>query len=554
MNLNPLCVCGVLCAALANLPIVAATEFSAERIKIHTAILSSDEFEGRSPGTPGEDKTVAYLVEEFQKGGLAPGNPDGTYVQDVPLVGITSQTTVRFTSAAGPRELTPVTEVSALSRRNVPEIAVADTEVVFVGYGVVAPEYDWDDYKDVDVRGKTVLMLINDPPVTLADDPTRLDEKVFGGRAMTYYGRWTYKYEIASEKGAAACLIIHETGPAGYPFAVVGAGAGREAFDLRTPDGNAGRVPFEGWITRDVGSGLIAAGGQDFDTLKKAAARRDFRPVSLDLRADFAATNTFRDVASRNVIARLPGRDPAVAAEHIIHTAHWDHLGREERLEGDQIYNGALDNASGTAVLIELARAYATLPADARPRRSILFLAVTAEERGLLGARHYAENPLYPLTQTLANLNMDCAQVFGPSRDLEVVGYGASTIEDLARTLLERDGRVLTPDTRPEVGSYYRSDHFEFAKQGVPAFYAKRGVEIIGRPEGYGRAINDEYTSRHYHKVSDEIGDDWDFTGAALDAQLYFELGRAIADGDTWPEWKPGNEFKARRDAMLARP
>ncbi len=551
--MNPKFILG--CLLLATLTAAEAADpapsLSADRIRERTAILSSDEFEGRGPGTPGEDKTVAYLIAEFKKHGLQPGNPDGTYVQDVPLVGLTSQTTVAFTGGGETRELVPVNDYSALSRRVVPEVAVRDSEVVFVGYGVVAPEYGWDDFKDVDVRGKTVLMLINDPPVTRADDPTRLDDAVFRGRAMTYYGRWTYKHEIASARGAAACFIIHETGPAGYPFAVVGNSAGRESFDLRTPDGNAGRVAIEGWLTLEAGKALIAAGGGDFDVLKKSAARHDFRPVTLALKGDFTVTNTIRDVASRNVIARLPGADPARAHEHVIYTAHWDHLGRDARLTGDQIFNGAYDNASGTATLVELAQAFAALPAAERPQRSLLFLALTAEEKGLLGARYYAANPLHPLRHTLANLNIDGIQIFGPARDIEVIGYGSSTLEDIAATILAREGRVLTPDTEPEKGFFYRSDHFEFAKQGVPAFYTHSGKDIIGRPEGYGRQRKDEFTARDYHKVSDELKPDWDFAGAALDARLFFELGRTVADAATWPQWREGNEFKARRDAML---
>ena len=526
-----------------------APKISAASLQARTARLASDEFEGRAPASPGEEKTVAYLVHEFRTLGLSPGNPDGTFIQNVPMVGLTSQTTATF--SAGGKTLSPAGTVDyvALSRRVTPTIEVNNSDVVFVGYGVVAPEYGWDDYKGLDVRGKTVLMLINDPAVT--DAAGKPDDTMFKGRAMTYYGRWTYKYEIASAKGAAACLIIHETGPAGYPFAVVGGSWGRENFDLATPDKNAGRVAVEGWLTLDTTKQLLTAAGQNFETLKAAATTKAFRPVALAAQATFAITQTTREVASKNVVALLPGSDASLRAEYVVYTSHWDHLGRDPKLTGDQIFNGALDNATGTAVLLELAQAFAAQPAAQRPKRSLLFLAVTGEEKGLLGAKHYATRPLYPLAQTLANINMDGAQTIGPSRDLEVIGYGNSTLDDLAAALLQKSGRTLTPDTQPEKGYFYRSDHFEFAKQGVPAFYTHSGKDIVGQPAGYGKKRADEYTAVDYHKVTDEIKDWWDFSGAALDTRLFFDLGTEVANGTQWPAWKPGAEFKAKRDAML---
>ena len=526
-----------------------APKISAASLQARTAKLSSDEFEGRAPASPGEEKTVAYLVNEFRTLGLSPGNPDGTFIQNVPMVGLTSQTTVAF--SAGGKTLTPSGTVDyvALSRRVTPSVEVKNSDIVFVGYGVVAPEYGWDDYKGLDVRGKTVLMLINDPAVT--DAAGKPDDTMFKGRAMTYYGRWTYKSEIASAKGAAACLIIHETGPAGYPFAVVGGSWGRENFDLVTPDKNAGRVAVEGWLTLDTTKQLLTAAGQNFETLKAAAATKAFRPVALAAQASFSVKQTTREVASKNVIALLPGSDPSLRSEYVVYTAHWDHLGRDPKLTGDQIFNGALDNATGTAVLLELAQAFAAQPAAQRPKRSLLFLAVTGEEKGLLGAKHYATTPLYPLAKTLANINMDGAQTVGPSRDLEVIGYGNSTLDDLAAALLKKSNRILVPDTQPEKGYFYRSDHFEFAKEGVPAFYTSAGKDIIGHPPGYGKKRAEEYTAVDYHKVTDEIKDWWDFSGAALDTRLFFDLGTDVANGTKWPAWKPGAEFKAKRDAML---
>lgn len=541
----------LLLAALASHTLSAQTPApSPERIKNHITMLASDEFEGRAPGTTGEEKTVAYLEKQFRTMGLQPGNPDGTYLQNTPLVGITSKATAAFAVGGEKVEFTPVTEYTVASRHLTPQIDAKDTDVVFVGYGIVAPEYQWDDYKGVDVRGKTVIMLINDPQVI--DSAGRLDDKVFRGRAMTYYGRWTYKYEIASAKGAAACIILHETGPAGYPFAVLGGTYGRENFDLATPDRNASRVPFEGWVTHTAFERLLkAAGAPDYAALKAAATKRDFKPVALKAKASFTAANTFRDLASKNVIAKLPGSDPRLRDEYVIYTAHWDHLGRDAKLSGDAIRNGALDNASGTAMILEAAQTFAAMPAAQRPKRSLLFLLVTAEEYGLLGARHYATSPLYPLAKTLANINIDGGQIKGRSKDLEVIGYGNSTIDDLAASYLKKSNRILVPDTEPEKGYFYRSDHFEFAKEGVPAFYPKAGKEIIGQPAGYGKQREDEYRTKDYHSVTDEVKSWWTYDGAAEDTQLIVNIGRDIANGDTWPEWKPGTEFKAKRDAML---
>ena len=528
-------------------------EAAADRMLEHIRVLSSDEFEGRAPGTEGENKAVAYMQGEFSKLGLLPGNPDGTYIQDVPLVGVLSTTQARFDFDGAP-EMTPawINDFVAVTRRDAPEVEVKDSAIVFVGYGVVAPEYGWDDFKGVDVRGKTVVMLINDPPVVDPNDPTKLDERMFKGKAMTYYGRWTYKYEEASAKGAAACLIVHETGPAGYPFAVIAGSWGRENFDLKTEDGNMKRVKVEGWLTLDCAKRLFSAAGYDFAALKASAARRDFHPVEFRAKASFSVATKTRTINSRNVVAKLEGSDPALRDEVVIYSAHWDHLGRNPKLRGDPIFHGAADNGSGCAGILEIAREYTLLPPAERPRRSILFLAVTAEEQGLLGSRYYAEHPLYPLTKTLADLNIDGMQLAGPSRDLQVIGYGNTTLEDVAATVLARQGRVIVPDIEPEKGYFFRSDQFEFSKVGVPAFYTSSGFDIVGQPEGYGRMRRESYTANDYHKPSDVIKPWWDLRGAALDADTLFQMGLQIAQSDTWPEWKPGCEFKARRDAMMA--
>jgi len=515
----------------------------------HIRVLASDEFEGRAPGTRGEELTVDYLVKQFQRAGLKPGNPDGTFFQKVPLVGVSSDAAVTIQAGGNPLALSLPGDCIATSLRFQPSVSVTNSGIVFVGYGIVAPEFGWDDYKDVDVRGKTLLMLVNDPPIPDPSDASRLDEKMFKGRAMTYYGRWSYKYEIAAEKGAAAAIIVHETGPAGYPYFVLVASHARENFDLQSADRNAGRVPVQGWMTLGKAKELCAAAGRDFDTLKQSALNKSFKPVSIDATAGFEIGNTLREVASRNIIGRIEGSDPGLKNECVVFTAHWDHIGRNDKLEGDQIFNGALDNASGTAGLLELARAFAQVrPA---PKRTVVFLCVTAEEKGLLGARYYAEHPLYPLERTLANLNMDGINPWGRTRDVEVIGFGNSSLDDLLRGAASAQGRIITADSEPQKGRFYRSDHFEFAKAGVPALYLKAGVDFIGQPSDFGKRKSDEYTDRDYHKVSDEIKPGWDLSGGVDDLRLLFEVGWRVAEGAAWPEWKPGSEFKARREQML---
>jgi len=522
---------------------------TANDIMQHTRVLSSDEYEGRGPGTKGEELTVKYLTEQFQKLGLKPGNPDGTYTQKVPLVGFTAQASASFTAGSKTMNLNFPTDYVAVSRRFVLESKVENSDVVFVGYGVVAPEYGWDDYKGVDVRGKTIVMLINDPAVADSSDPSKPDEKMFKGKAMTYYGRWTYKYEIAAEKGAAAAIIVHETVPAGYPYEVVSGSWSRENFDIQKPDKNMGRPAVEGWITTDRAKELFTAGGQDFDALKKVAITKDFKPVTLSAKANFDIKNTLREINSANVVAKVEGSDPALKNEYVIYTAHWDHLGRDPKLQGDQIFNGALDNASGTAALLEIAEAFTKLSTP--PKRSLLFLAVTAEEKGLLGAKYYANNPLYPVNKTLANINMDGVNQWGRTKDATMVGDDNSTLIDLLRETASAQGRVVNPDPEPEKGFYYRSDHFEFAKVGVPALYTDSGIDYIGKDANYSKQKRDEYTEKDYHKVSDEIKPDWDLAGAVDDAQLLTTIGYRVAQAAKYPEWKAGTEFKAKRDESM---
>jgi Zn-dependent M28 family amino/carboxypeptidase len=389
-------------------------------------------------------------------------------------------------------------------------------------------------------------MLVNDPAVRSSGDTSQLDTAMFKGNAMTYYGRWTYKYEIASEKNAAAAIIVHETGPAGYPYAVVQGSFSREQFDV--PSATAGsRVPVEGWLSNEKARQIVTAAGLDFDSLKAAAATKDFRPVTLNATAAFDVGIDVRRIQGKNVVAKLAGSSRP--DEYVVYTAHFDHLGRDTTAAGDQIFNGALDNASGTAALLEIAQAFTSL--DTAPSRSILFLAVTAEEKGLLGAKYYASNPLYPLDKTVANINMDGINQWGRTSDLTVIGLGNSTLDETLTRVLAADNRTVRPDAEPEKGFYYRSDHFEFAKQGVPALYVDAGTEFIGKPAGYGMQKRDEYTTTDYHAVSDEVKPDWDLSGAIDDTRALFRVGYVVAQTPAIPEWKAGTEFKARRDSMM---
>jgi len=514
---------------------------------------------GRAPGGAGEDRTVAYLEGQFKAMGLTPGNSDGSYIQNVPLVAITADPKMTLTlrrhpersegaesrrfaalSVTLPKNLKYLDDFVAWTRHVVPSVEVKDAQLVFVGYGVEAPEFSWDDFKGQDLSGKILVMLVNDPQLT--------DTTQFRGKAMTYYGRWTYKFEQGIKHKAAGVLLVHETGPAGYPWAVV-QGMGGEKFDLATPDSNRTRAPMEGWIHLDRAKELFAAAGQDFDLLKARAATREFQPVPLGLTGSITIRNSIRAVASRNVVAKLEGSDPTLKNEYVVYTAHWDHFGIGIPIEGDSIYNGALDNATGTAALLALAKAYKAMPTP--PKRSILFVAVTAEEQGLVGSHYYSVAPIYPLARTLANINIDGLNTYGRTRDLVVVGMGASELEDYALAAAEEQGRVLKPDPEAEKGFYYRSDHFNFAKQGVPAFYAHVGVDVIGKPADFGMKMRERYTSEDYHKPSDEIKPDWDLSGAVEDVQLYLTIGYRVAQASKFPEWRAGNEFRAIREASL---
>ena len=509
----------------------------------HIRVLADDSLLGRAPGSLGEEKTAAYIESQFKAMGLKPGNPDGSYIQKVPLVGITVTNKPALTFAKGGKSavLTWHDDFVAWTKHVVPTAALKNSELVFVGYGVEAPEFGWDDFKGVDLAGKTMVVLVNDPPVA--------DTAVFGGPRMTYYGRWTYKYEQGMKHKAAGVLIVHETKEAGYPFAVV-QGKVAEQFDLVTPDKNMARSDVEGWITVDRARALFAMAGQDFDALKAKAATKEFAPVPLGVTASVTLRNTLRTIDSRNMVAKLEGSDPKLKDEYVVYNAHWDHFGIGTKINGDSIYNGASDNATGVAGLLTLAKAYTA--AKVPPKRSILFLSVTSEEQGLLGSQYYATNPLYPVAKTLAIINMDGLNSWGRTSDIVVMGYGASDLDDYARVAAaEQGGRTLRPDAEPEKGYYYRSDHFNFAKVGVPAFYPGEGVTFIGKDSTYGMQKRTEYVANDYHKPSDDIKAAWDMSGAAEDVQFYFAIGYRVAMTPKWPEWKPGNEFRATREKSL---
>jgi Zn-dependent M28 family amino/carboxypeptidase len=515
----------------------------------HIKTLASDEFEGRAPGSKGEELSIKYISDQFRSIGLKPGNPDGSYFQEVPLAGIKSDPHMALVvSGKPPMELKFPDDFVASSARLQPEIKIDNSNLVFVGYGIVAPEYGWDDYKGVDVRGKTILMLINDPAIPDPKDPSKLDENMFKGKAMTYYGRWTYKYEIAAQKGAAAAIIIHETAPAAYPWQVVRSSWAKENFELDNPNKNMDAISARSWITLDVAKKLLTDCGQDFDALKKSAITKEFRPVALNAKANIDIKQMLRSFKSRNVIGKLEGADPALKDEYLIYSAHWDHLGRHPELQGDQIFNGAVDNASGDAAVIALASAFPK--ADPAPRRSILFMCTTAEEAGLLGAKFYAEHPLYPLEKTLADINIDSMNVWGKAHDIEDVSFGFSTMDDALAEAAKRQGRKAIPNSRPEKGAIYRADNFEFSKVGVPSLYIGKGEHLMSRPEN-GALRSDEFDSKDYHQVTDQVNPDWDLSGAVQDVDLLFEVGYQIANADKFPEWRPGNEFKPKRDTMM---
>ena len=520
---------------------------SGDRMLADIRTLSSDEFQGRGPGTKGEDLSIAYVEKQFRDAGLEPGNPDGTYLQNVPLVGIRPDPSMELTFSGHGATLREKyrDDFIALTTRTDPTVKL-DGDLVFVGYGVQAPEYSWDDFKGVDVKGKVLVVLINDPPVKKGAD---LDPAVFGGKAMTYYGRWTYKYEEAARRGAAGCIIVHETIPAAYPWEVVRNSWGGEQFSLESAGADSKDLAVRGWITHEVAQSLFKAAGYDYEALKAQAVSRDFHPVALGMRASLEIHDAVRRIQSHNVIGKLAGGDPQLKDQYVIYTAHWDHFGIGPEINGQNIYHGALDNGSGSATLLELARAFGAQ--KPRPKRSMLFLSVTAEEQGLLGSEYYAEHPLYPLAGTAAEINMDGMNVLGKTRDLTIIGLGQSSLDAVAEAAARAQGRVVRPDPEPEKGSYYRSDHFSFAKVGVPALDLDGGIDFIGKPAGWGMKMRDQYTANDYHKPTDVIKPYWTMEGDVEDTQLYMDIGERVANAAKMPEWSAKSEFRATREKSL---
>ena len=510
--------------------------------------LSSDDFEGREPGSHGETLAVEYITEQFKQAGLAPGNPDGTYIQNVPLTGHRSHPE----ASVGGQAMTSPDDFVAWSYDRQKEVTVKESELVFVGYGVVAPDYKWDDYKGADLKGKTLVMLINDPPIPDPNDPSKLDPAMFKGKAMTYYGRWTYKYEIARKLGAAGALIIHETEPAAYPYSVVVNSNSHENFQIHAEGPNEHFPSVAGWLNEAKARSLLQASGYTLDDLKQQALSRDFHPIDLKQTVSFDIKKDMRDVDSRNVVGKIAGSDPKLKDEVLVISAHWDHLGWDPALPGtkhDQVYHGALDNASGISGLVALAKAFKALPNP--PKRTVLFVATTAEEKGLLGAQYYAAHPLYPLKKTVADINIDGLNIIGKTRDIEIVGSGNTTLEDDLAKAAAAEGRVTRPDSRPEHGGFYRADQLEFARVGVPVLYTENGEEGIDDPAGY-KAKVEAYIAKRYHNPLDQITPDWNFDSAVDDVGLLFRVGYDVAQGKVTPHWKDGSEFKAIRDKMMS--
>jgi Zn-dependent M28 family amino/carboxypeptidase len=513
--------------------------FNRDSLTRHIMVLASDSFEGRKPFSPGETKTVQYMENAFRSLGLAPGNGD-SYLQDVPMVQITlsADSVMKFNSSKGNFTLQKLKDY-VISTQNTDSLITLDKdELIFAGYGVVAPEYHWNDYAGINVKGKVVIVMVNDPGFGTADS------SLFKGREMTYYGRWTYKFEEASRQGAKACLIIHNTEAAAYPFSVVQNSWGSSNLYLDARGSREFHTALQGWISADATKKILAAAGKD-SSLLVSANTRGFKAVSLKETVSTKVRVQATYNISHNVIAKINGiKRPT---EVIIYTAHWDHLGiGKPDAKGDSIYNGALDNASGSAALLEMARAFQNLPE--KPERTVIFLSVTGEEQGLLGSEFYARHPLYPLKTTVANLNMDVVNPHEKTKDVVVTGKGQNELEDYVTDAVKIQGRYITPESHPEGGHFFRSDHFSFAKVGVPALDLSSGTDVVGKGKEYGQKLKQDYTTNHYHTPSDEFDSSWTFAGGMEDMDLLFIIGKRLAFETSWPKWKSGSEFRLIRE------
>lgn len=514
---------------------------NADSLAKHIAHLSSDEFEGRKPFTPGETRTIEYLKDQFALAGLEPGNGN-SYFQEVPMVRIATNAapTMQVFSPKGNFELKGLEEYVIWTDKTDPMISLDNTEIVFAGYGVVAPEHNWNDYEGLDVKGKVVMVLVNDPGFNAGDS------SLFKGKTMTYYGRWTYKFEEAAKQGAKGCLIVHNTAAASYPFTVVQNNWNTSRLRLDNRGKNESLCDVIGWVSTSAARKILTVASLDTGLFAKADTR-GFKGQALGVRLSTNMNVSATYNKSNNVIGKITGSEHP--DETIIYTAHWDHLGIGSPDEtGDSIYNGALDNASATSGLIELARAYKNL--NAKPKRTIVFLSVTAEEQGLWGSAYYAQNPIYPAGKTVANINMDGLNWYGKTKDIIVVGEGQSQLEEYLKEEAAKEDRVIAYENHPEAGYYYRSDHFNFAKAGIPALFTSNGIDVIGQGKEYGKRMDEQYTEKNYHRPSDEYdAATWKLDGAIADLRLMFRLGRRLAYGQEWPGWKDGSEFKALRES-----
>jgi Peptidase family M28/PA domain len=520
----------------------AASKITEDVLRAHTKFLASDLLEGRGPATRGDALAEAYLQAQMESMGLKPGAPGGGWIQKVPLVGVKAAFPgpAAFRSERGSAQGMPGGNFVAFSGVQKPAAKIEDAEIVFVGYGIVAPEYRWDDYKDADLTGKVLLMMNNDP---------ESDPNLFAGRTRLWYGRWDYKYLMAAKKGAAGAIIIHTTPSAGYPWHVVKNSWGGEQFEL--PDDGSPRVQIRMWADEELSRTVAGLGGKDLDRLRASAELRSFRPVPLGVRLSFAITNAIQQKESGNVIGRIPGGDPKLSGEAVVYTAHHDHFGIKPgpRPEDDAIYNGAIDNASGVAAVLSVARAFADLRTP--PRRTVYFAFVAGEEQGLLGSQYFASHPPVPVGRIAANINIDEANWFGKTRDISLIGLGKSSLDRDVIAVAKTQGRVVKPDEFPDRGRFYRSDQFNFAKVGVPAAYLKFGTDVIGKPPGYGKEQLENYEKTTYHQPSDEYRDAFDFSGAVEDSRLAFLLGCRVASANEMPRWNKGDEFEAARNKAL---
>jgi Zn-dependent M28 family amino/carboxypeptidase len=523
------------------LPQVEVPALSEATMKDVTRELSLDSYEGRAPGSVGEEKTVAYLISKYKAAGLEPGN-NGSWTQDVPLIEITAKNVSALTIADRSGKAMSFAygnEYVIGSYRETPKTDIKQSEMVFVGHGIVAPEKGWNDYAGVDVKGKTVVVMVNDP-----DFENEGLDGPFGGKAMTYYGRWTYKYEEAARQGAAAVLIIHDTAPAAYGWNVVNSSWTGTQFLAQSKDGGKSQTKANGWIQKSVAKKIFAAAGQDLDKQMAAAKQKGFKAVPLNLTASMNFENDIARKASKNVIGVMKGTKRP--DEYVLYTAHWDHLGRcTAAADGDDICNGAVDNATGTAALVALAEGFAKAGA---PERSVVFLAVTAEESGLLGSKFYAENPVFPLSQTVGGVNMDAFSMSGPAKNLTVIGKGKSQLDLYLEAAAKSEGRTPESEPTPEKGFYYRSDHFSFAKLGVPMVYFEGGDDLVTGGKAAAMAAAEDYEKNRYHAPGDEFDEKWDWSGVMSDLKLYYRIGRMLAMTDAWPNWNDGDEFRAVRD------